>query len=198
MIEVNAKMVKELRAKTGSGIMDCKEALSACEGDIEKSIEFLRKKGLASASKRADKETSQGLVYSYIHMGGKIGVLVEVNCESDFVAKTEGFQEFVKNVAMHIAAAAPVGMASEDIPEELVNKEREIYRDRAIEEGKPEKILDKIVDGQIAKFYKNSCLMSQAYIRNTEITIEELTKETIAKVGENVRIRRFARFQLGV
>ncbi|OQY13389.1 MAG: translation elongation factor Ts [Desulfobacteraceae bacterium 4572_19] len=197
MIEVSAAMVKELRAKTGSGIMDCKEALKEAEGEIEKAVEYLRKKGLASASKRANRETSQGVVYSYIHMGGKIGVLVEVNCESDFVAKTEGFQEFVKNVAMHIAAAAPAGMAPSDISEDIVAKEREIYRERALEQGKPEKVVDKIVDGQITKFFKDSCLMSQVYIRDSKMTIEELTKETIAKVGENVRIRRFARFQLG-
>ncbi len=197
MSNITAEMVKDLRAKTGSGIMDCKKALAESGGDLEKALDFLRKKGLATAQKRSGRDTSEGLVQSYIHMGGKIGVLVEVNCESDFVAKNEDFAEFVKNIAMHIAAAAPQGLAPEDIPEEVVERERVIYRERAVEQGKPEKMIDKIVEGQVNKFYKDSCLMSQAYIRDPKLTIEDVLNEAIGKIGENIRIRRFARFQLG-
>ena len=197
MAEISAGMVKELRAKTGAGIMDCKQALAECDGDSEKAVEFLRKKGLASAQKRSGRETSEGMIGSYIHMGGKIGVLVEVNCESDFVAKTEDFGEFVKNIAMHIAAANPIGLAPEDIPAEVIAKEREIYRAQALEQGKPENIVEKIVDGQIEKFYKDSCLLSQPYVRDPKTTIAALTTSVIAKIGENIKIKRFTRFQLG-
>lgn len=194
---ISAEMVKELRAKTGSGIMDCKKALAESGGDVDKALDFLRKKGLATAQKRAGRATSEGLISSYIHMGGKIGVLVEVNCESDFVAKNDEFGEFVKNIAMHIAAAAPMGLKAEDIPEEVVAKEREIYRERALEQGKPENVVDKIVEGQVNKFFKDSCLMSQPYIRDPKVTIDDLVKDAIGKIGENIQIRRFARFQLG-
>lgn len=197
MAEITASMVKELRGRTGSGIMDCKRALADTDGDMEKALEFLRKKGLAKAQKRAGRATSEGVIYSYIHTGGKLGVLVEVNCESDFVAKTDDFLEFAKNIAMHIAAANPAGLNPEDIPEEVVNKEREIYRALAIEQGKPEKILDKIVEGQVQKFFKDSCLLSQAYIRDPKKTIADIITEAIAKIGENIQIKRFARFQLG-
>ncbi len=197
MAEITASMVKELRGRTGSGIMDCKRALAETDGDLEKALDFLRKKGLAKAQKRAGRATSEGLIYSYIHTGGKLGVLVEVNCESDFVAKTDDFLEFAKNIAMHIAAANPAGLNPEDIPEEVVNKEREIYRSLAIEQGKPEKILDKIVEGQVQKFFKDSCLLSQAYIRDPKKTIADITTEAIAKIGENIQIKRFVRFQLG-
>ncbi len=197
MAEITASMVKELRGRTGSGIMDCKRALAETDGDLEKALDFLRKKGLAKAQKRAGRATSEGLIYSYIHTGGKLGVLVEVNCESDFVAKTDDFLEFTKNIAMHIAAANPAGLNPEDIPEEVVNKEREIYRSLAIEQGKPEKILDKIVEGQVQKFFKDSCLLSQAYIRDPKKTIADITTEAIAKIGENIQIKRFVRFQLG-
>ncbi len=197
MTAISAEMVKQLRAKTGAGIMDCKQALSDCDGDMEKAVDFLRKKGLATAQKRAGRETSEGTVLSYIHMGGKIGVLVEVNCESDFVAKTDDFLEFVKNIAMHIAAANPQGLTSEDIPEEVVERESQIYRDQALEMGKPEKMLDKIVDGKINKFYKESCLMSQPYIRDPKLTVTDVLNDLIAKIGENIQIRRFARFQIG-
>ncbi|MBW1758930.1 MAG: translation elongation factor Ts [Deltaproteobacteria bacterium] len=197
MTAISAEMVKQLRAKTGAGIMDCKQALSDCDGDMEKSVDFLRKKGLATAQKRAGRETSEGTVQSYIHMGGKIGVLVEVNCESDFVAKTDDFLEFTKNIAMHIAAANPLGLTSEDIPEEVVERERRIYRDQALEMGKPEKMLDKIVDGKINKFYKESCLMSQPYIRDSKLTVTDVLNDIIAKIGENIQIRRFSRFQIG-
>ena len=197
MAEISAGMVKDLRAKTGAGIMDCKQALAECDGNAEKAVEFLRKKGLASAQKRSGRETSEGLIGSYIHMGGKIGVMVEVNCESDFVAKTEDFGEFVKNIAMHIAAANPIGLAPEDIPAEVIAKEREIYRAQALEQGKPENIVEKIVDGQIEKFYKDSCLLSQPYVRDPKTTIADLTTSVISKIGENIKIKRFTRFQLG-
>lgn len=197
MAEISAVMVKELREKTGAGIMDCKKALKECDGDTEKAVDFLRKKGLASAQKRSGRATSEGLVESYIHMGGKIGVLVEVNCETDFVASTDDFKEFVKNIAMHIAAAAPVGLQAEDVPAEMVEKEREIYRDQLLQEGKPEKMIDKIIEGKINKFYKDVCLLSQPYIRDPKKSIEELLTEVVAKIGENVQIKRFARFQIG-
>lgn len=197
MANITALMVKELRAATGSGIMDCKRALSETDGDMDKALDFLRKKGLAKAQKRAGRATSEGVIYSYIHTGGKLGVLVEINCESDFVAKTDDFLEFAKNIAMHIAAANPIGLNPEDIPEEVVNKEREIYRSQALEEGKPENILDKIVDGKVKKFFKDSCLMSQEYIKDPKKNIGDVTTEAIAKIGENIQIRRFVRFQLG-
>ncbi|MCG8471220.1 MAG: translation elongation factor Ts [Desulfobacterales bacterium] len=197
MAEISAAMVKELREKTGSGIMDCKKALKESDGDVEKALEFLRKKGLAAAAKRSARATSEGTIMSYIHMGGKIGVMVEVNCETDFVAKNEDFQAFAKDVAMHIAAVNPAGLAPEDIPEEVVAKEREIYRERALEQGKPENIVDKIVDGQVQKFYKDACLLSQAYVKNPQITVEDYLKEVIGKMGENIRISRFVRYQLG-
>lgn len=197
MTEISATLVKELRDKTGSGIMDCKQALKENAGDIEKALDFLRKKGLATAQKRSGRDAKEGVVQSYIHMGGKIGVMVEVNCETDFVAKNEDFQEFAKNVAMHIAAAAPMGLGPEEIPESVIAREREIYRERALEQGKPANIIDKIVDGQVEKFYKDSCLLSQPYIKDPKLTITDLLTETIAKIGENIKIRRFARFQLG-
>ncbi len=197
MAEITASMVKELRGRTGSGIMDCKRALAETDGDMEKALDFLRKKGLAKAQKRAGRATSEGIIYSYIHTGGKLGVLVEVNCESDFVAKTDDFIEFAKNIAMHIAAANPAGLNPEDIPEEVVNREREIYRSLAIEQGKPENIIDKIVEGQVQKFFKDSCLMSQAYIKDPKKTIADITTEAIAKIGENIQIKRFVRFQVG-
>lgn len=197
MAEITALMVKELRTATGSGIMDCKRALSETDGDMDKALDFLRKKGLAKAQKRAGRATSEGVIYSYIHTGGKLGVLVEINCESDFVAKTDDFLEFAKNIAMHIAAANPIGLKPEDIPEEVVNKEREIYRSQALEQGKPENILDKIVDGKVKKFFKDSCLMSQDYIKDPKKNIADVTTDAIAKIGENIQIKRFVRFQLG-
>jgi elongation factor Ts len=164
---------------------------------MEKAVEFLRKKGLATAQKRAGRATSEGIVQSYIHMGGKIGVLVEVNCESDFVAKNEDFQGFARNIAMHIAATNPVGIAPEDVPAAVVEKEMEIYRGQAQEMGKPEKMLEKIAEGKMAKFFKDNCLMNQPYVRDPNLTITDLLNETIAKIGENISIRRFARFQIG-
>lgn len=190
-------MVKALREKSGAGIMDCKEALAACDGDMEKAVDFLRKKGLATAAKRAGRATSEGTIQSYIHMGGKIGVMVEVNCETDFVAKTEAFVEFAKNVAMHIAATSPVAIAADGVSEAILNREKEIYRAQALETGKPEKMIDKIIEGKLNKFYKESCLMNQAYVRDPDKTISDYLNEVVAKTGEKITIKRFARFQLG-
>ncbi len=167
------------------------------DGDIEKAVDFLRKKGMATALKRAGRGTSEGIVQSYIHMGGKIGVLVEINCESDFVAKTDDFMEFSKNIAMHIAATSPAGISPEDVSQDIIEREKAIYRDQAIEMGKPEKMIDKIVEGKINKFYKESCLMNQAYVRDPNLTIADLLNDVIAKIGENIKISRFARFQIG-
>lgn len=197
MADISAAMVKELREATGSGIMDCKRVLAEADGNMEKAIELLRKKGLARAAKRAGRSTSEGVVYSYIHTGAKLGVLVEINCESDFVAKTEDFLTFAKNIAMHIAAANPAGLTPDDVDKTLVEKEREIFRAQMLEEGKPENIIDKIVDGKVEKFYKEVCLMSQQYVKDPQKTIGEFVKETIGKIGENIQIKRFARFQIG-
>ncbi len=197
MADISAAMVKELREATGSGIMDCKRVLAEADGNMEKAIELLRKKGLAKAAKRAGRSTSEGIIYSYIHTGAKLGVLVEVNCESDFVAKTDDFVEFAKNIAMHIAAANPAGLTPEDVDKSVVEKEREIFRAQMLEEGKPENIIDKIVDGKVEKFYKEVCLLSQQYVKDPQKTIEEFLKETIGKIGENIQIKRFARFQIG-
>jgi len=190
-------MVKQLREKSGAGIMDCKNALGECDGDIEKAIEFLRKKGLATAQKRAGRATKEGAIQAYIHMGGKIGVLVEVNCETDFVAKTDDFTEFVKNIAMHVAATNPLGIVPEDVSPEAIEKEKEIYRAQALEMGKPENIVDKIAEGKLQKFFKESCLMNQAYVRDPDKTVADYLNEIIAKTGEKISVRRFVRFQIG-
>jgi len=197
MAEISAAMVKELREATGSGIMDCKRVLAEAGGDMQKAIDLLRKKGLAKAAKRAGRSTSEGIVYSYIHTGAKLGVLVEINCESDFVAKNEGFAAFAKDIAMHIAAANPAGLTSDDVDPAVIEKEREIYKAQMLEEGKPENIIDKIVDGKVEKFYKEVCLMSQQYVKDPQKTIEDVLKETIGKIGENIQIKRFVRFQIG-
>lgn len=197
MAEISAKLVKELREKTGAGMMDCKEALAASGADMTKAVEFLRKKGLATAQKRAGRATSEGTLAAYIHMGGKLGVLVEVNSETDFVAKNDQFQEFAKNIAMHIAASSPLGIRPEDVLPEVVAKEREIYAAQARETGKPEKVIEKIVEGKLKKFFEDSCLLQQRYVRNPEITVGDLLNELVAKFGENISIRRFVRFQVG-
>ncbi|RJQ57297.1 MAG: translation elongation factor Ts [Desulfobacteraceae bacterium] len=194
---ISAEMVKELREKTGAGIMDCKQALSESGGEMNAAVDFLRKKGLATAKKRAGRAAKDGVIQSYIHMGGKIGVLVEVNCETDFVAKTDAFKEFAKNVAMHIAASSPLGVAPEDVPEDVIKREKEIYRAQALESGKPENIVDKIADGKLQKFYKENCLLQQPYVRDPNLTIQDVLNEVIAKIGESISIRRFARFQIG-
>jgi elongation factor Ts len=197
MPEISASMVKELREKTGAGIMDCKEALSESDGDLNKAIDFLRKKGIATAQKRAGRATSEGIIESYIHMGGKIGVMVEVNCETDFVAKTDDYKAFVRNIAMHIAATSPAGIRAEDISPEVIEKEREIYMAQAQQLGKPQQVLEKIVQGKLDKFIKDSCLMNQAYVKNPDMTIGDYLNEVIGKTGEKISIRRFVRYQLG-
>ena len=196
-MEITAKMVKELREKTNAGMMDCKQALAETGGDLEKAIDYLRQKGLLTARKRAGRATKEGLVHSYIHAGGKLGVLVEINCETDFVAKNEQFAEFVHNVAMHIAAANPICLDQESLPAEVVAKEREIYKAQALESGKQEKFVEKIVEGRLKKFYAEVCLLSQAYVKDPNVTIQDLLNENVAKIGENINIRRFVRFQLG-
>jgi elongation factor Ts len=190
-------MVKELRDKTGAGIMDCKEALNVSVGDFEKAIDYLRKKGMSAATKRSSKAAKDGVVASYIHMGGRIGVLVEVNCETDFVAKTADFQLVAKDLAMHVAAANPLYLKSEDISPDVINREKEIYKSQALAEKKPEKIWDKIIEGKLKKYYEDVCLLNQKFIKDTDITVETLINNMIAKTGENIVIRRFARFQLG-
>lgn len=193
---IGAQEVKELRNRTGAGIMDCKNALIEADGDIDKAIEILRTKGLAKAAKKAGRIVSEGLVGSYIHAGGKIGVLVEVNCETDFVAKTDDFKQFVKDIAMHIAASSPLFVKRDDVPEEITEKERKIYETQAKEAGKPEKIINKIVSGKLDKYLSEICLLEQPFIKDPDKTIQELLQETIAKLGENISIRRFVRYQL--
>jgi elongation factor Ts len=197
MAEISAKLVKDLRDKTGAGMMDCKEALTASGGDMVKAVEFLRKKGLATAQKRAGRATSEGAIASYIHMGSKLGVMVEVNSETDFVAKNEQFQEFAKNIAMHIAASNPLGIRPEDVSPEIVAKEREIYIAQARETGKPEKVIEKIVEGKLKKFFEDNCLLNQPYVRNPDITVGDLLNDLVAKIGEHISIKRFVRFQVG-
>ena len=196
-MEISAEMVKDLRQRTGAGIVDCKTALHEAKGDVEGAIEYLRRKGLATAAKKAGRIAADGLVSSYIHAGGKMGVLVEVNCETDFVARTEDFQGFVKNIAMHVAAANPQYIRREDVPAEVIEKEKRIYRDQAQDSGKPEKVIDKIVEGKLERFFSEVCLLEQTFIRDADLTVREVLEAIIAKVGENVSIRRFARFQLG-
>lgn len=194
---ITAQMIKELRERTGAGMLDCKKALTEKEGDMEKAIEYLREKGLAAAAKKAGRIASEGIVESYIHGGGRIGVLVEVNCETDFVAKTPAFRELVKDIAMQIAASRPEYVSKEDVPEEVLEKERQILRNQALNEGKPEKIADKMVEGRIEKYYKDTCLLEQQYIKNPDIAVSQLIMESIAKIGENIKVRRFARYELG-
>jgi elongation factor Ts len=196
-LKIASELVKELREQTGVGIMACKNALQEAGGDITQAVDLLRKKGIAKAQKREGRSASEGQVQAYIHMGGKIGVLVEVNCETDFSAKTEDFSSFVKNLAMHIAATNPMAIAEEGLPEDIVEREKEIYRAQALESGKPEKVVDKIIDGKMKKFVSEVCLLKQAYVRDPDLTIEDLLNELKVKTGENVIIRRFARFQLG-
>ena len=197
MANITAAMVKELRDKTGAGMMDCKKALQEVDGDLEKAVDFLRKKGIAKAEKKASREAKDGLVEAYIHAGGKLGVIVEVNCETDFVAKTDDFKDFVRNVAMHVAASNPQGVSREDIDAEVVAKEIEIYKDQAKDSGKPEHIIEKIAEGKLEKFYSENVLLEQAYIRDPDKSIKDYLTETIAKLGENIAIQRFARFRIG-
>lgn len=196
-MEINAHLVKELRERTGAAVMDCKKALQDSGGDLEKAIDRLREKGLKASVKKASRTAKEGLIGSYIHPGSKIGVLVEVNCETDFVARTADFQELVKNLAMHIAAANPLYLSREEVAQDMVSKERDLCRTQALQTGKPEKVIEKIVDGKMDKFYAEICLLEQSYVREPEITIKSLIDAQIGKIGENIVLRRFCRFQLG-
>ncbi|WP_027363818.1 translation elongation factor Ts [Desulfotruncus alcoholivorax] len=197
MAEITAAMVKDLRERTGAGMMDCKKALVATNGDMEKAIDFLREKGLAAAAKKSGRITAEGLVESYIHGGGKIGVLVEVNCETDFVAKTDEFKTLVRDIAMQIAAARPEYVSKEEVPEAVIAKEKDILAAQAANEGKPEKIIQKMVEGRIEKFYKEICLLEQPFIKDSDKTVKQLITEKIATIGENISVRRFVRYELG-
>lgn len=196
-MEIAADLVKELRVKTGAGIMDCKEALRASNGNFDKAVDFLREKGLSAATKKSSRATKDGLITSYIHMGGKVGVMIEVNCETDFVAKTETFKNLTRDLAMHVAAMNPLYVKPEDVPEATLQREKDIYRKQVIAEGKPEKIADKIVEGKLKKFYEEVCLIKQKFIKDTNMTVEDLIKAAIAATGENILVKRFVRYQLG-
>lgn len=196
-MNITAAMVKELRDKTNAGMMDCKKALAENDGDMEKAVDWLRQKGLSVAAKRGDRVASEGQIASYIHAGGRLGVMVEVNCETDFTGKTEEFGVFARDLAMHIAASNPLCVSAEDLPADVVEREKDIYRAQALDEGKPEKIVDKIIEGKLKKFVSESCLMSQAFVKDTDMTIEDLVNELRAKTGENIQIRRFVRYVLG-
>lgn len=194
---ISANDVKVLREKTGAGMMDCKKALEESGGDAERAMTYLREKGIAKAASKVGRATKEGIIYAYIHPGDKLGVMLEVNCETDFVARTDEFRTFVKDVAMHIAASNPVALSREEIDSALVESERQIYRTQAINEGKPEKILDKIVDGKLDKFYAESCLLEQGFVKDPEQTVNQLLQALVAKLGENILIKRFIRFRLG-
>jgi len=194
---ITAAEVKELREKTGAGMLDCKKALEEANGDMTRAAEILREKGLAAAAKKAGRIATEGVVESYIHGGGRIGVLVEVNCETDFVGKTDQFREFVRDIAMHIAASNPKYVRREEVPQEELDKEREILRTQALNEGKPEKVVEKIVEGRISKYFEENCLLEQPFVKDPDKTVQELLNEKISTIGENISIRRFARFELG-
>ncbi len=196
-MNITSQMVKELRDKTNAGMMDCKKALTETDGDMEKAVDLLRQKGLAVAAKRAGKATREGVIVSYIHAGGKIGVMVEVGCETDFVAKTDAFKTFARDVAMHIAAINPVAVSREEVPAEVLQREKDIYINQAIESGKPQQIAEKMVVGKMEKFLAEICLMEQKYVKNPDLTVQDLLNELVAKMGENISIKKFARFQIG-
>lgn len=194
---ITAAQVKDLRERTGAGMMECKKALVEAKGEIDKAIKVLRERGLAAAAKKASRSTEEGIVGQYIHAGGKLGVLVEVNCETDFVARTDEFQELVHNIAMHIAAASPRWVQKDDVPESEIQKESEIYRNQAAKEGKPEQILDKIVQGRIKKFYEETCLYEQPFVKDGDVSVAEYVQSKIATIKENITVRRFSRFKVG-
>ncbi|MES1243890.1 MAG: translation elongation factor Ts [Acidobacteriota bacterium] len=196
-MEITAQMVKQLRESTGAGMLDCKKALTETNGNMDAAVDFLRKKGLAAAAKKAGRVTAEGAVGSYIHGGGKIGVLVEVNCETDFVARTEQFQELVRDIAMHIAAAEPRAVRREEVTEADLAREREIFRDQALASGKPANIVEKIVDGKMEKYFSEFVLLEQPFVKNPDLTVAQLISEKVAKIGENIQVRRFTRFKLG-
>jgi elongation factor Ts len=197
MAEISASVVKELRDRTNAGMMDCKKALSETGGDIEKAIAWLRQKGLALAAKRAGRTTSEGTIQTYIHSNNKLGVMVEVNSETDFVAKTDQFIQFAKDIAMHIAATNPVCITKEEMPQDILEKEKEIYRNQALESGKPANIVEKMIEGRVEKFYKEACLMEQPFVKDPNLTIKDMLNDLIAKLGESISIRRYVRFQVG-
>ena len=194
---IDAKTVKQLRDKTGAGMMDCKNALTESDGDVDGAVDYLRKSGAAKAEKKGERETSEGLVYSYIHAGGRLGVMIEVNCETDFVAKTDGFIELAHNLAMQIAATNPISLDKDSVSKDLIAKEKEIYTDQAKSTGKPDNIIDKMVEGKLSKFYQENCLMEQAYIKDSDKKVVDLLTETIATLGENITISQFTRFAVG-
>lgn len=196
-MSVTASQVKELRERTGAGMMECKKALTEAGGDMEKAVEILRERGMATAQKKAGRIAAEGVIESYIHAGGRIGVLVEVNCETDFVAKTEDFKALAREIAMQIAAYAPKYVSREDVPEDVINYEREIYRQQALNEGKPEHIAEKMVEGRLKNYFKEVCLLEQPYIKDGDKTVEQLIHEYIAKIGEKIAVRRFVRYELG-
>ena len=196
-MQITSGMVKELRDKTGAGIMDCKEALTASEGSIDEAVDFLRKKGLQSAAKRSARTTSEGIIESYIHTGNRLGVLLEVNCETDFVARTDDFQTFVRDLAMHVAASNPLYITKDEGPEEALDKERAILEEQAKQAGRPEQVIPKIVEGRLQKYYEENCLLEQPFVKNPDVTVGEMLKEQIAKLGENITVGRFTRFMLG-
>ncbi len=195
-MEITAKLVKELRDKTGVGMMDCKKALSANNGNIEEAVKYLREKGIAKAAKKSDRETKEGRVFAYIHSNAKIGVLVEVNCETDFVARTDDFLELCKNIAMHIAASAPIAVSKDDLDEKVITAEREIYYNKAINDNKPDNIANKIADGQVQKFIKQNCLLDQEYVREPDKSVQDVITEAVAKLGENLQVSRFTRYSI--
>ena len=196
-MHIDAKVVKSLREKTGAGMMDCKKALQEAEGNLEKAVDLLREKGLSAAAKRADRAANQGIVDSYIHLGGKIGVLVEVNCETDFVARNDEFRAFVRNLCLQVAATNPSYLSKDDVSESILEKERQIIKTQALNDGKPEKVVDKIVEGRLEKYYRENCLLEQAFVKDEDITVGELQTNLIAKIGENIVVRRYCRFEIG-
>jgi len=194
---ITAQMVKELREKTGAGMMDCKKALTETDGDFDKAVNYLREKGIAKAAGKAGRSTKEGVIYSYIHPGNKLGVLVEINCETDFVARNEEFLNFAKDIAMHIAASEPLAVAREELDQSLLENERKVYRQQAINEGKPEKIIDKIVDGKVEKYFSETCLMEQPFVKDSDRSVTDVVNDMIAKIGENISVKRFTRYRLG-
>jgi len=197
VMDIPASLVKQLRQRTSAGLMDCKAALKESEGDIEKAVEFLRVKGLAKAKQKSSRKTTEGIVFSYIHPGNRIGVLVEVSCETDFVARTDEFQVFARDIAMQIAATSPLSIQRDDIPQDLLEKERTVFRTQALEQKKPEKVIEKIIEGRVEKFYAENCLLDQPFIKDDNKTVQGLLSELVTKLGENIKVARFARFQIG-
>ncbi len=196
-MKITSQMVKDLRDKTAAGMMDCKKALSETEGDMEKAVDLLRQKGLAVAAKRAGRATSEGTIECYIHAGGKIAAMVELSCESDFVAKTDGFKEFAREIALHVAATNPVAISREEVPEDVINREKQIYIEQANDSGKPANIIEKMVEGKMEKFLKEICLLDQKFVKDPDMTIQEMITDLIGKMGESISIKRFSRFQVG-